>query len=139
MTDARKKVEAQVQREISASPEAVFDAWFDHKVPGNPWNIADKFILDRKVDGLFYWSMKDDAHYGRFLSITRPALVQKTWVSRSTYGEESQVTITFEKQGENTLMRIVHSGLPDKDSGRKHEQGWTYFLDIFLEQFGRIK
>ena len=53
MADAPKKIEVKVEREIPASPEEVFDAWFNYKIPGNPWNIADKFILDSKVDGLF--------------------------------------------------------------------------------------
>jgi hypothetical protein len=56
-------------------------------------------------------------------------------MSRSTLGEESIVTLTFEKQGENTLMTLVHSGLPDTDGGRGHEKGWKHFLDIFPEQF----
>jgi hypothetical protein len=57
-------------------------------------------------------------------------------MSRSTLGEESTVTVTFKKQGEDTLMTLVHSGLPDSDGGRGHEKGWNYFLDMFPQQFG---
>jgi hypothetical protein len=57
-------------------------------------------------------------------------------VSPYTLGEESTVTVTFKKQGEDTLMTLVHSGIPDTDGGRRHEQGWTYFLDLFPQQFG---
>jgi hypothetical protein len=46
------------------------------------------------------------------------------------------VTLTFQKQGEGTLMTLVHSDLPDTDRGRAHEKGWNYFLDIFRERFG---
>ena len=46
------------------------------------------------------------------------------------------VTVTFKRQGEDTLMTLVHSDLPDTDSGRGHEKGWNYFLGIFTEQFG---
>jgi hypothetical protein len=56
-------------------------------------------------------------------------------VSPNTLGEESIVTLTFKKQGENTVMTLVHSDLPDTDGGRGHEKGWNYFLDIFPEQF----
>ena len=45
--------------------------------------------------------------------------------------------MTFNKQGENTLMSLVHSGLPDTDEGKSHEKGWNYFPGIFLEQFGK--
>ena len=45
--------------------------------------------------------------------------MQHTWVSPNTLGEESTVTLTFQKQGEETLMTLVHSGLPI----RKPEEG----------------
>ena len=57
--------------------------------------------------------------------------MQHTWVSPNTLGEESTVTVTFKKQGEDTLMTLVHSGIPDTEAGRGHEKGWNYFLDIF--------
>jgi hypothetical protein len=46
------------------------------------------------------------------------------------------VTATFRKQGEDTLMTLVHSDLPDHELARGHERGWNYFLGIFLQQFG---
>jgi hypothetical protein len=45
------------------------------------------------------------------------------------------VTVTFKKQGKDTLMTLVHSDLPDTDGGRGHEKGWNFFLDSFLKQF----
>jgi len=114
----------------------VFDAWLNPKIPGNPWNAAEKLMLDPKVDGLFYWALKGTAHYGRFTEIERPGRMQHTWVSPNTLGKESKVTLTFKKQGEDTLMTLVHSDLPDTDEARGHEKGWDYFLIIFREQFG---
>ena len=46
------------------------------------------------------------------------------------------VTLTFKEQGEDTLMTLVHSGLPDHELARGHEKGWNYFSGIFREQFG---
>jgi uncharacterized protein YndB with AHSA1/START domain len=131
-----KTIELKCERVIPASPTEVFDGWLDPKIPGNPWNAAEKFILNPKVDGLFYWALKGTSHYGRFTEIERPARIQHTWVSPNTLGEESLVTVNFTKQGEDTLMTLVHSGLPDTDAGRGHEKGWNYFLGIFHEQFG---
>jgi uncharacterized protein YndB with AHSA1/START domain len=131
-----KTIEVKVERTISAAVGEVFDAWLDPRVPGNPWNLAEKFMLDPKVDGLFYWHLKGTSHYGRFTKVERPGRLQHTWVSPYTFGEESTVTVTFKKQGANTLMTLVHSGLPDSDEGRGHEDGWNYFMDIFPQQFG---
>ena len=136
MENSKKTLELKFERTIPATLNEVFDGWLDPKIPGNPWNAADKFLLDPKVDGLFYWALKATSHYGRFTEIQRPGRIQHTWVSPSTLGMESTVTITFKKHGEDTLMTLVHSDLPDHDLARGHENGWNYFLNIFLEQFG---
>jgi uncharacterized protein YndB with AHSA1/START domain len=131
-----KTIEIRVERTIPAPCAEVFDAWLNPKIPGNPWNAAEKFMLAPKVDGLFYWTLKGTSHYGRFTKVERPERIEHTWVSPNTLGEESTVTVSFKKQGEGTLMTLVHSGLPDTDRGRTHENGWNYFLGIFHKQFG---
>jgi uncharacterized protein YndB with AHSA1/START domain len=131
-----KRLEFTVERIIPAPPSDVFDAWLDPRVPGNPWHAAEKFILDAKADGLFYWTLKGTSHYGRFTQIQRPTRIQHTWVSPNTLGEESTLTVTFRKQGEDTRMTLVHSDLPDHERARGHENGWNYFVDVFREQFG---
>jgi uncharacterized protein YndB with AHSA1/START domain len=130
-----KKIEFRIERTIPASPAEVFDGWLNPKIPGNPWNAADKFLLDPKVDGFFYWTVRGTPHYGRFTEIARPGRIQHTWMSPNTSGLESTVTVTFKEKGKDTLMTLVHSGLPDTDGGRSHDKGWNYFLDIFPEQF----
>lgn len=136
MSKSNKTLEFKFERLIPASPDEAYDAWLDPKVPGNTWNIADKFMIDLKVDGLFYWYMKDACHhYGRFTKVDRPSRLEHTWVSPNTLGEESIVTVTFKKQGDQTLMTLVHSNLPDSEEGREHEKGWNYFLGIFPEHF----
>jgi uncharacterized protein YndB with AHSA1/START domain len=135
MTELKKKLEFKFERLIPAPPAEVFDGWLDPSIPGNPWNMAEKLLLNPHVDGFFYWLIKGNSHYGRFTELERPSRIQHTWMSRSTLGEESTVTVTFKKQGESTLMTLVHSDLPDSDGGRGHEKGWNYFLGIFTERF----
>jgi uncharacterized protein YndB with AHSA1/START domain len=134
MKDPKKTLEFKFERIIPAPPGEVFDAWLDPKVPGNPWNMADKLLLNPTVDGFFYWLIRGTPHYGRFTELDRPNQLQHTWMSPSTLGEESTVTITFQKKGEDTLMTLVHAGIPDSDAGRGHEKGWNYFLDMFSKQ-----
>jgi uncharacterized protein YndB with AHSA1/START domain len=136
MNRSAKTIEIKVERTIPAPPDEVFDGWLDPKIPGNPWNAAEKFILDAKVDGLFYWLLKGTPHYGRFTEMQRPGRIQHTWMSPNTSGQESIVTLTFKKQGADTLLTLVHSGLPDNEPARGHDRGWNYFVGIFLEQFG---
>jgi uncharacterized protein YndB with AHSA1/START domain len=136
MPASQHTLEFTFERIIPAPPDVVFDAWLNPKIPGNPWNIAEKFLLDPKVDGLFFWTLKGNSHYGRFTVVDRPARIQHTWVSPSTLGKESTVTVTFKKKGDDTLMTLVHSDLPDHELARGHEKGWNHFLDTFPAQFG---
>ena len=136
MNESKKTIEFKFERTIPAPPCEVFDGWLDPKIPGNPWNAAERFILDAKVDGLFYWALKGTSHYGRFTQIERPGRIRHTWMSPNTLGLESIVTLTFKEQGEDTLMTLVHSNLPDHEVTRGHEKGWNYFLGVYREQFG---
>lgn len=135
MENSNQTLEFRFERTIPAPLTRVFDGWLDPKVPGNPWNAAEKFLLDAKVDGLFFWTLNGTSHYGRFMVFERPIRIQHTWVSPRTLGKESTVTVTFKQQGEDTLMTLVHSGIPDTDEGKGHEKGWNYFLDMFPKQF----
>ena len=119
-----KTIEVTVERTIPAPPGEVFDAWLDPKIPRNPWNMAEKLLLNPMVDGFFYWTFRGTPHYGRFTAVDRPHRIQHTWMSPNTSGLESMVTVTFEQRGPDTLMTLLHSGLPDTDGRRSHEQGW---------------
>jgi uncharacterized protein YndB with AHSA1/START domain len=52
-------------------------------------------------------------------------------MSPTPSGLESTVTVTFKGKGKDTVMTLVHSGLPETDAGRSHEKGWNFFLDGF--------
>jgi hypothetical protein len=51
-------------------------------------------------------------------------------------GHESVVTVTFSSEGKETLMTLEHSNLPDTEMARGHDGGWSYFLEVFRDQFG---
>jgi uncharacterized protein YndB with AHSA1/START domain len=135
-TTSTKTVEIKVERTIPAPPSEVFDAWLDPKIPGTPWHENDKLIIDPKVDGLWYWlSLGGTPHYGRFIEIDRPGRIRYSWMSRNTLGEESTVTVTFQKKAEGTLLTLLHSGLPNDDRARAHDKGWNSILDKFSNIF----
>jgi uncharacterized protein YndB with AHSA1/START domain len=129
--------EVTVSRTIPASPQNVFDVWMDPKSPGGPWFGSDRVILNPVVDGLFYLAMKHEGrtwpHYGRFLKIERPRVIEYTWMSEATQGAESIVTVTLEPRGEQTEVTLRHSGVPDDEMGRKHKDGWAWVLSALAE------
>lgn len=130
-TTLAKTVDITVERTIPAPPSEVFDAWLDPKVPGTLWNEHDRLIFNPKVDGLWYLLSlahrpEGTAHYGRFTEINRPPLIRHSWMSRNTLGEESMVTVTFEKKGVGTLLTLPRSGLPNEAMANAHEKGWGF-------------
>ena len=134
-----KTIALELTRTIPASPVEAFDGWLDPKCPGTPWSMAEKYVLDPRVDGLYYWRFINETgegkpHYGRFTILNRPSKIQYTWVSPHTYGLESLVTVTFQKKGEDTLLTLRHENLPDDDYGRGHEKGWGYLLSQFADR-----
>ena len=136
MTKPKKTIEFRFERLIPAAEGRVFDAWLSPKVPGTTWNAAEALVLEPKLNGLFYWHLKGTSHYGRFTEFERPSRLQHTWMSPNILGEETLVTVTFQKKGKDTLMTLVHSGLPDHKWARGHENGWNYFLGLFCDQYG---
>ena len=140
MTTLAKTVEITFERTIPAPPVEVFDAWLDPKVPGTLWHGHDKLIFNPKVDGLWYLLSLEHRpegtpHYGRFTEINRPGRIQHSWMSRNTLGEETMVTVTFQRKAEGTLMTLLHSGLPEGDAEKAHEKGWNSILDKFSKIF----
>jgi uncharacterized protein YndB with AHSA1/START domain len=130
-----------VTRTIAAAPADVFDVWLDSRSPGSPWFGVARAIVQPVVDGLFYhvvhFEGHDWAHYGRFVTLDRPRRIAHTWVSEATRGLESLVELSFEAQGEQTLVTLRHGNVPDDEMGRRHEQGWGFVLGAIAERFTR--
>ncbi|MGZ3504983.1 MAG: SRPBCC family protein [Vulcanimicrobiaceae bacterium] len=128
-------------RMIPAPSEKVFDAWIDPKSPGGPGFGAKSVILSPAVDGLFYLAVEHEGrtwpHYGRFMRLERPRLLEHTWVSEATKGSESVVTLTLQPDGDATLVTLRHSGVPDDELGRQHKEGWTWILEMLAERFAQ--
>lgn len=138
-----KQTDLTLSRTIPATPAEVYDAWLDAKSPGGPWFGNKRVILDVKVDGLFYHCVAHEgrewAHYGRFIALDRPRRIEHTWVSEGTRGLESIVTLSFEPEGKKTRVALRHSGVPDDEFGRQHQEGWNFILGMIEERFAKQK
>ncbi len=79
--------------------------------------------------------VRDWAHYGRFVVLDRPKRIEHTWVSEGTRGLESVITLTFEAKGDQSLVTLRHTGVPDDDFGRQHADGWGFMLGMVEQRF----
>ncbi|GAA3862252.1 hypothetical protein GCM10022381_03080 [Leifsonia kafniensis] len=125
-----------VSRRIAASAERLFDAWLD---PASlaVWMRRDggdtsDAVTDPRVGGSFSITMHDRfgsvVHGGIYTVIDRPRLLEFTWRSHATHQVESHVRVTFESDGDATVVEVRHDKLPDADSAGKHRAGWTEIL-----------
>jgi uncharacterized protein YndB with AHSA1/START domain len=135
-----KTMELNFQRTIPASPAEVYDAWLDTQNQGNPWYRSERIDFAPRQDGLYYFMhIKDPAkgempHYGRFLELDRPRRIRLAWMSLFTRGLESQVTVSFEAKGQDTLLTLKHANLPDDSYGNGHKH-WEVLLGLLAERF----
>ena len=139
-----KTMELTFQRTIPASAHEVYRAWIDAKNPGCPWSDAEQVIFNPKVDGMFYFRHTADngeplPHAGRFTALNPGKKIQCTWMSRHTQGLESVVTVTLRPKGKDTELTLNHANLPDNPLGRRHRDGWNYYVGVFCDLFAPKK
>lgn len=138
----RRGAVASVSREIAARPRQVFQAWVDPKHPASPWSARNGIrlaIVNPAVGGLFYINMGPPmplpTHFGRFLRLDTPYLIEHTWASEGTLGAETRVRVTLKPKGKGTLLSLRHKGLPDAESARAHEEGWGMIVGWLADGF----
>jgi uncharacterized protein YndB with AHSA1/START domain len=109
----KKRIVARVTREIAAAPREVFKAWTDPTHPASPWSKRHgirRVVMDRKVGGLFYINMGPPmplaTHFGRFLRLENPRLIEHTWASEGTLGAETLVRLTLRAKGNGTAFSL---------------------------------
>ena len=127
--------ELRVERLIDATPEEVFDAYTDPEAMKIWFTILNEGMIvenevDLRVEGTWVsaWGFSPDEMFREtqtFEVVDRPnRLVSKsTGSSPDGHSTDSHVEITFEDEGGKTLMRVIHSGLPD-------ESNRDFFADV---------
>jgi uncharacterized protein YndB with AHSA1/START domain len=142
----RTRVVAKVDREIDADRSEVFEAWTNPKHPASPWskrNGVRVAVLNRTVGGLFYINMGPPmplpTHFGRFLRLDKPRLIEHTWASEGTLGVETLVRISLRTTREGTRFSLRHTGLRNAASARAHEEGGGWIVGWLAEGFANRK
>ena len=136
MTKVPKTLTLDLERIIAGPPARVFKAWLDPTQRCNPWSPGKTVAMEAKV-GTLFCILEGRAGYvfGRVLKVTTSKQLQHTWLSRYTHGIESTVNVTFKKHAAGTLMTLRHTGLPNDDYGRLHDDGWRHFLGMMEGHF----
>jgi uncharacterized protein YndB with AHSA1/START domain len=129
-----------IEREvrIAAAPETVF-SYFIEPEKYVKWK-GEHAELDPRPGGVFRveFETKDVAR-GEFIEVEPHRRLVFTW---GWEGEghpippgSSRVEVTLVPDGEETVVRLVHTGLPEAAVPR-HAEGWDFFLPRLVEVAG---
>ena len=127
----------QINKNINAPIEKVFDAWL------NPAMLT-KFILpmpgmleptttnDPRLGGRFeiIMAVGDNKipHTGEYLEIDRPNKLSFSWVSPASR-DDSVVTLIFKSINDDTTnVELTHVKFFDEEKRSNHEGGWSNIL-----------
>ena len=133
-----------LQKQLSASPEAVFDAWTTPESMAHwisPMTTAIVPKLDLRVGGEYqidmYGDEKTHVHTGEYLEVDRPNRLVFSWFSEGTGQQKTIVTLEMEAKAGGTLLTLTHEHFPSKQSRDNHQKGWTVILDKLEGQMAK--
>jgi uncharacterized protein YndB with AHSA1/START domain len=114
---------------IEARPETVFEFFVDPEKMMR-WK-GERAELDPRPGGIYRVEMSDVViARGEYLAIDPPSRVEFTWGwegQQAVPPGSSRVEVTFEPDGDGTVVRLRHFDLPAEERAI-HEQGWVLFL-----------
>ncbi len=133
--------ELRVERLIDASPEEVFDAYTDPEAMKVWFTILNAGLIveneiDLRVGGSWVsaWGFSPDEMFREtqvFEVVDRPHRLVSMSSGSSPDGsgiDDTTVEILFEEEEGKTLMKVIHSGLPD-------EANRDFFADVAWQGF----
>jgi uncharacterized protein YndB with AHSA1/START domain len=134
-----------LKRRLKATPAQVFAAWTDpQKIihwfgPKHADQKSVRAELDVRVGGRYRFRFKTDdgeSHEvgGVYREVVANSRLQFTWAWHSTPERESLVTVTVAKDGDGTMLTLLHEQFFDEKAREGHTRGWTGTLEK-LEQY----
>lgn len=123
-----QKLEFEIR--VEASPETIFP-FFTDPVKAVQW-MGESATLDPRPGGVYTVTMSNQwVALGEFVEVDPPRRVVFTWGwegdEAATPPGSSTVEIDLIPDGDATLVRLVHSGLPN-EAAAGHRDGWENFL-----------
>jgi uncharacterized protein YndB with AHSA1/START domain len=120
----------EIERRIEARPEVVF-AYFTDADRYTRWMGLDAELEARP--GGIYRVQAPHGHYasGSFVVVEHPTRIVFTWGwegDPEVPPGSSTVEVSFTGDGEATIVRLTHDGLPGPDAFAIHAQGWERYL-----------
>lgn len=142
MTTPDLSTSLQLRRTFAAPRERVFHAWTEPKLieqwfrpMGQRTKVA---VLDFHVGGAYRFELinpsgKGSTIEGNFVEVVPPERLVFTWLTESTHGEQTLVTVEFKERDGLTEILLTHDRLADEAMVLIHKQGWESCIDLVAE------
>ena len=123
---------AELTREVlvKAEPSTIYELLLDPAMQS--W-LGTEYELDARPGGIYKVNVGGEhPALGEFVEVVANEKIVFTFgwnePGHPIPAGSTRVAITLIPDGDETLVRLVHSGLPD-DAISDHEIGWQHFLD----------
>ncbi len=120
----------EVETRVKARPDAVFP-YFTDPTLYRRW-MGDEADLEARAGGTYRVRIAGrPAIEGTYLVVEPPHRLVFTWGwvgSEDVPPGSSIVEVTFVPEGEATVIRLVHRGLPSDVARAEHTDGWRHYL-----------
>jgi uncharacterized protein YndB with AHSA1/START domain len=127
----------EVEHRVSGAPEDVF-TYFTDQEKYSRWKGVDA-ELDARPGGIYRVTMAPDLWVrGEYVAVEPPHRILLTWGIESTFDlpqglaqvppGSSTVEFSFVADGDGTIIRVRHMGLPTEEASFAHELGWKSYL-----------
>jgi len=135
-----------LKRRLAASPAQVYAAWTDPAKITRWFGPAGAEVLDAQADarvgGRYHVGFRtpdgEEHNVGGVYRVAAPAeKLVFTWAWRTMPERESLVTIELGRDGDGTLLTLMHEQFFDEGARDRHRYGWGGTLDKLEAYFAR--
>lgn len=129
----------ELEHRITAPPDVVFRYFTDASLH-TAWQPGDP-ELDARPGGIYKVPAGPGmTMLGEYVEVTPPTRIVLTWGWEDTTGRlpadiavvtpgSTKVEIDLVPDGDNTIVRLTHTGFPDGASLPPHHAGWRIYLE----------
>ena len=127
-----------IKKRIKAAPEKVYAAWTDPEKLMQWFGPDDGKVVsattDVRVGGRYhvaFHTLDGESHDvgGVYDEVVPNEKLSFSWAWRTMPERESHLTLIFKRDGEGTLLTLLHEQFFDEPARDRHYEGWSGALD----------